>query len=326
MAIARKASLFVDQGSRRDLVSIAVLVVFVHRKEKLALRIPQLGNHRLAQTLCKGLVLLLQVGPALPSRNLRNRFGIGPHVSVETRPIARGPSQDILRLSTRYVELHAVVMSCLPKQADFCVVVPLSPTLIVGDEPIEQPCHMDRVGMHRIDSQYRIGQPRRIVPRLSPRSFKPVSRIILGDPPLAQPTGLVKLMARRATDRSVSSRPERPIDKLGKQIPSIRIPIRQMLGHQLPAVIVGRLNFLIRAIQKGNVLDEPIPIPIVEISLLSNQCSSIENRQLPTSRLLPNPLERQDYPNARCDRRMHNSGSHGNSFHDDCFSLITLYG
>ena len=217
-------------------------------------------------------------------------------------------------------------MSGLPKQADLWVVVPLSPTLIVGDEPIEQPCHMGRIRMHRIDSQYRIGQPRRIVPGLSPRSFKPVPRIILGDPPLAQPTGLVELMTRRATDPPVGSRPERPIDKLGKQIPGIRIPIRQMLGHQLPAVIVGRLNFLIRAIQKGNVLDEPIPIPIVEISLLSNQCRAIENRRLPTSRLLPKPLKCQGYPNARCDRSTHDIGSHGNSFHDDRFSFFNLYG
>ena len=199
-------------------------------------------------------------------------------------------------------------MSCLPKQADFCVVVPLSPTLIVGDEPIEQPCHMDRVGMHRIDSQYRIGQPGRIVPRLSPRSFKPVPRIILGDPPLAQPTGLVKLMARRATDRSVSSRPEWPIDKLSEQIPSIRIPIRQMLGHQLPAVIVGRLNFLIRAIQKGNVLDEPIPIPIVEISLLSNQRRAIENA-------LSIRIERQGHQETHHNRSTHRDIFQGKIFH-----------
>ena len=217
-------------------------------------------------------------------------------------------------------------MSGLPKQADLWVVVPLSPTLIVGDEPVEQPCHMGRIGMHRIDSQYRIGQPRRIVPGLSTRSFKPVPRIILGDRPLAQPTGLVELMARRATDPPVSSRPERPIDKLGKQIPGIRIPIRQMLGDQLPAVIVGRLNFLIWAIQKGNVLDEPIPIPIVEISLLSNQRRAIENRYLLADGFLSKPLERQDYPNARCDGSMHNSGSQRNSFHDDRFSFINLCG
>ena len=187
-------------------------------------------------------------------------------------------------------------MSGLPKQADLWVVVPLSPTLIVGDEPIEQPCHMGRIGMHRIDSQYRIGQPRRIVPWLSSRSLKPVPRIILGDPPLAQPTGFVELMSRRATDPPVSTRPERPIDKLGKQIPGIRVPVRQVLGHQLPAVIVGRLDFLIRAIQKGNVLDEPIPIPIVEISLLSNQCRAIEDRYLLADGFLSNPLERQGHP------------------------------
>ena len=154
-------------------------------------------------------------------------------------------------------------MSCLPKQADFCVVVPLSPTLIVGDEPIEQPCHMDRVGMHRIDSQYRIGQPRRIVPRLSPRRAEPVLQIVPRNPRLPQPPSLIELMPRRTTDRPIGSRPERPVDELRKRVTAVRRTVRQMLRQQLPAVVVRRRDVRVRTFKERNLCRIPIPVPII---------------------------------------------------------------
>ena len=54
-------------------------------------------------------------------------------------------------LPTGDIEFHPIIVPGLPEQTDGFIVMPLLPTFVVGDELIEQPTDMLRIGMDRID-------------------------------------------------------------------------------------------------------------------------------------------------------------------------------
>ena len=78
-------------------------------------------------------------------------------------------------------------------------------------------------------------------------------------------------MAGWATDGAIRPGPEWSVDKLGKQISRIRRSIGQMLGDQLPAVVVGCHQVWFWAIEERDVLQIPVPVAIIEIGLIFEQ-------------------------------------------------------
>ena len=154
-------------------------------------------------------------------------------------------------------------MTRLPEKPDLGDEVTLLPALVVSDKIGQQIDRQLIVAMHLIHRPCRIRQPRRIVPRLSPRRAEPVLQIVARNPRLPQPPSLIKLMPRRTTDRPIGTRPERPVDELRKRVTAVRRTVRQMLRQQLPAVVVRRRDVRVRTFKERNLCGIPIPVPIV---------------------------------------------------------------
>ena len=109
----------------------------------------------------------------------------------------------------------------MPKQADLRNELALLPRLKILLEIRQQIFHERIVRMDHLHRPDRIGKPAAISPRLRAGRAKPIAEIIAGDPRLAEPAGLVKLMPGRATDGPISAGPEWPIDELGHSGPAL---------------------------------------------------------------------------------------------------------
>src|ERR1043165_9644999 len=166
----------------------------------------------------------------------------------------------------------------------------------------------------------RICKPGAIAARLCAGRPKPVTGVVLRIAPVAQPTDLVKLMPCRTTNRSISSRPERPVDEFRKRIPALRRTISEMFSDQFPSIIVGRVDLRIGTVEEWDVLLVPNPIAIVpetlpiEQGLFVQYCANpclIENTQRQCQVKEPprfDPEDSQRRGDSTCQERDHRTG------------------
>ena len=157
VGITRESTFFVNERSGGDVVTIAVLIVFKHRKKEFPFRIPQFLHRGLSQRIGKRFVLLCRFDLPQALCHLSNGLGISPHISVEAWAITRCTAQDILRLTASDVELHSIVMSRLPEQPDRRIIMPSFPSLVVLDEFRQQAFDEFWIWVDRIESQYAVG-------------------------------------------------------------------------------------------------------------------------------------------------------------------------
>ena len=111
----------------------------------------------------------------------------------------------------------------------------------------------------------------------APRCPEPVAGVVPRVSRVAQPSDLVELMPGRATDRPVGSGPERPVDELGERVAAVRRAVGQVLGDQLPAVVVGRVDLRVGALEERDVRLVPVPVAVVPERLRIERLLLVDN-------------------------------------------------
>src|SRR5947209_6939647 len=100
---------------------------------------------------------------------------------------------------------------------------------------------------------------------------EPVTGIVARIARVAEPAHLVELMAGRARDRPIGAGPERPIDELGERVARVRRAVGEVLGDQLPAVVIGRLDVGVGALEERDGRPVPVPVAVVPERLAREQ-------------------------------------------------------
>jgi hypothetical protein len=88
---------------------------------------------------------------------------------------------------------------------------------------------------------------------------------------------LIELMPGRTANGAVGPRPEWPIDELGVVITAHRRAVGQVLGNQLPAIIVGGGKIGVGTLKKWNGGLVPIPVAVVPEGLGVKKLLLVEN-------------------------------------------------
>src|SRR5205823_3410704 len=96
------------------------------------------------------------------------------------------------------------------------------------------------IGIDKVDGPGGVGEPAAVAARLGAGCPEPVADVIARKARVAQPAYLVELMSRGAADGPVGAGPEGTVDELGEAVARVRRAVGQMLGDDLPAVIVRR--------------------------------------------------------------------------------------
>ncbi len=124
-------------GKRVRLNDVALFVVLVarrHGKEELTLGIPELRLNTLFESGSLLAILGCLFFIAGKVSDASDRIGIGPHVGVEGRAIGAIAAQDVSCLSTVDIELHAIVVTRLPKHFHLRHPVSPLPRFVVFDQ------------------------------------------------------------------------------------------------------------------------------------------------------------------------------------------------
>ena len=228
---ASKAPRVIDPAPGGNGSAVERFIVAEGGEEESTSLIPQSRFHFLAERLGGRAVLGGQSGVSDEILHPRKRLKIGPLVGDETRPVTRCPAEDVFRLATGDVELHAVVVAHLPGEPGRLDEVPVAPGLCVGFQagediagkdissrggrgvgrPEMEPCRVNQM-----DPPDRVREPGGVGARLGAGGVYPVSGVVAGHPRRTQPAGLVKLVACGAGDRSVGPRPEWPVEEFSE--------------------------------------------------------------------------------------------------------------
>ena len=287
---AGEAARLVDLRVGLHGMAVGGLVIAEGNEEESTPVVPEHLLHPIAEPVSLGAMLRGAGGIAGELVDVGEAVEVGPLIGVEARAVARSAPQDVFRLAAGDVELHAVVMADLPEELLRRHIVRLPPAFGVGFEPRDQIGreHVPRRtasgriepwgrGMHQMHGPDAVREPRAVVAGLGPLRIEPIAGVVAGDPGLPQPAGLIELMPGGAADRAVGARPSRPVEKLGKHVARVGRAVGEMLRDQFPAVVPGRLDVGIGALEGGDVIGEPIEIPVVPERLPLDERARVEH-------------------------------------------------
>src|SRR5262249_48013907 len=127
----RESAALVRQGQGLQLEAVRLLIPIRQVKEEPPLRVPELLLQVLLEARCPGAEAAGQRVVSTQRGDAGDGQGGGIEVTVERGPIAGGAADDVLCLPAVDVQLHAVVVTGLPEEANLPDELPLLPALVV---------------------------------------------------------------------------------------------------------------------------------------------------------------------------------------------------
>ena len=256
----------------------AVLLVMGElMKEELARRIPELALNPILQL--GGALGELGGGGGVPQQRRRLRDGplVRPQIAVERRPVALRAGEFVGGLPAVDVELHAVMHAVPPEHLVGRVPMLRHPSVVLLQHVRKHRAHEAGIAGDAIRRPERVGVPVAVAPRLRTGRLEPVVGEVIDDPPVAEPAHFVELVSQRAADRTIGARPERPVDEFAEGVAGGGGTVGQMLGDQLPAVIVRRIDGAVGRVEEGDLRLVPVPVAVVPPVLLGQEGVVVED-------------------------------------------------
>ncbi len=105
--------------------------------------------------------------------------------------------------------------------------------------------------------------PVAVAARLGAGRLEPVAGEVVDDSRILEPPDLIVLVAQRAADGSVRAGPERPVRELREHVAGFRRAVGEVLGQELPAVVVGGVDLLVRRVEERDPLLVPVPVAVI---------------------------------------------------------------
>src|SRR5262249_28679248 len=119
------------------------------------------------------------------------------------------------------VDLHAVVVTGLPKKAYFGNEMLLFPAFVVLCQVWQEGFHERIAGINSVDCRGGVRQPTTIAARLSAGRPEPIAGIVASESRVAQPAHFIELMPGGTTDCTVGSRPEWTVDEFRETVAAL---------------------------------------------------------------------------------------------------------